>query len=509
MSIPLHVLILEDRETDAELMLYELRQAGYEPDWCRVDNEQDYLDCLSPTLDVILADYSLPQFDALRALQLLKSQEIEVPFIVVTGTVGEEVVAECMRLGAKDYLLKDRLGRLGSAVERVLREKHLNDEKQRVENALRENEEKYRSLFESSPESITLVGLDGTILDCNEATAVIAGLPRHKLIGKAFLDMGILDEADVPSIMKRFAKIVSGELYEPFQLKVISSDNEVVWLEIYLALLERDGEIYAIQVIARNITDQKQIEIERENLIQKLEVQNAELERFAYTVSHDLKSPLITIGGFLGFLEEDALKGNTKKLKEDILRINNATVKMKSLLDELLELSRIGRLMNPPEDVPFGEIVRDALERLEGQLSEGEVQVEVSDNLPIIHGDRARLVEVVQNLVENATKFMGDQPKPKIEIGIDKENVGNVFFIRDNGIGIDPKYHESIFGLFNKLDPNVKGTGIGLALVKRIIEVHGGKIWVESEVGEGSIFYFTLPRSPTSKVMQRGMSSFV
>jgi PAS domain S-box-containing protein len=499
MSDPLSVLILEDSEFDAELILYELRRSGYQPDWRRVDNELDYLNSLSSTFDIILADYSLPQFDALQALKLLKSRGLAIPFIIVTGTVGEEVVAECMRLGAKDYLLKDRLGRLGSSVERVLQEKHLNDEKQQVENALRENEEKYRSLFESSPESITLVGLDGTILDCNDATAIIAGLPRHKLIGKAFLDMGILDEADIPSIMERFAKIVSGELYEPFQLKVIPSDNRVVWLEIYLALLEREGEVYAIQVIARDITDQKQTEVERESLIQKLEVQNAELERFAYTVSHDLKSPLITIGGFLGFLEEDAMNGNMKKLKEDIQRINNATVKMKCLLDELLELSRIGRLMNQPEDVPFGEIVRDALERLEGQLSDGKVQVEVSNDLPIIHGDRARLVEVVQNLVENATKFMGNQPKPKIEIGVEKEKVGDVFFVRDNGIGIDPKYHESIFGLFNKLDPNIKGTGIGLALVKRIIEVHGGRIWVESEVGEGSTFYFTLLRTLTSQ----------
>lgn len=367
-------------------------------------------------------------------------------------------------------------------------------ERRQVEEALRASEEKYRSLFEASPESITLIGLDGAILDCNEATAVIAGMPRSELIGKLFLDMRFLDEADRPSIMERFARVVSGELYEPFQLKVIPRDNKVLWLEIYLASLKRDNEVYAIQVIARDITDQKQIEIERENLIQKLETQNAELERFTYTVSHDLKSPLITIGGFLGFLEEDAMKGNTDKLKEDIQRINNATSKMDSLLDELLELSRIGRMMNPPEDIPFEEIVREALERLEGQLNDGKVQVEVSNNLPVIHGDRTRLVEVVQNLVDNGIKFMGNQPKPKVEIGTKKEYGEDIFFVHDNGIGIDPKYHEIIFGLFNKLDQYVTGTGIGLALVKRIIEVHGGRIWVESKIGEGSTFYFTLPK---------------
>jgi PAS domain S-box-containing protein len=260
MSIPLRVLILEDHETDAELMVYELHQAGYEPDWCRVDSEQDYLACLSPALDVILADYTLPQFNAMRALNLLKDRGMDIPFIIVTGTVGEEVVAECMRQGATDYLLKDRLGRLGSAVERALQEKLLNDEKQRAVNALRENEEKYRSLFESSPESITLVGLDGTILDCNEATAVIAGLPRSELVGKPFLDIGILQESDIPSIVERFTQIVGGKIFEPFQVKIIRGGNEVLWLEIYLALLKRDDEVYAIQVISRDITASKHAE---------------------------------------------------------------------------------------------------------------------------------------------------------------------------------------------------------------------------------------------------------
>lgn len=260
MSIPLRVLILEDHETDAELMVYELRQAGYEPDWYRVDNEQDYLNSLSPSLDVILADYTMPQFDAVRALNLLKSQGMDIPFIIVTGTVGEEVVAECMRQGATDYLLKDRLGRLGSAVERALQEKLLNDEKQRAVNALRENEEKYRSLFESSPEAITLVGLDGTILDCNKAAEVLAVRSRSELIGKTFFDIGILDETDVPSIMERFAQVVDGKLFEPFQVKVVRGGKDVLWLEIYLAFLKRDEEFYAIQVISRDITARKYAE---------------------------------------------------------------------------------------------------------------------------------------------------------------------------------------------------------------------------------------------------------
>jgi signal transduction histidine kinase len=174
---------------------------------------------------------------------------------------------------------------------------------------------------------------------------------------------------------------------------------------------------------------------------------------------------------------------------------------MDRLLRDLLELSRIGRVMNPPQEVPFEEIVREALGLVEGRLKERGIRIEVAAGMPAVLGDRVRLVEVVQNLVDNAAKFLGVQERPLIEVGVrDEERNGKpVFFVRDNGMGIEPQYQEKIFGLFNKLDPAAEGTGIGLALVKRIVEVHGGTIWVESKGGGGgSTFCFTLPGAPTA-----------
>ncbi len=243
------------------------------------------------------------------------------------------------------------------------------------------------------------------------------------------------------------------------------------------------------------ITERKWAQEEREQLVGELEAKNVELEQFTYTVSHDLKSPLITIKGFLGMLEQDTSSGDTQRMKADMARISGAAEKMRRLLDELLELSRIGRLVNPPDEVPLSELVGEVMDLGAGRLAEGNVKVEIAPDPPLVFGDRARLREMLENLIDNAVKFMGDQPNPRIEIGARQDGEETVFYIRDNGIGIDPRYHEKVFGLFDKLDEKTEGTGVGLAIVKRIVEVHGGRIWVESEgTGEGTSFCFTLPK---------------
>jgi PAS domain S-box-containing protein len=237
--------------------------------------------------------------------------------------------------------------------------------------------------------------------------------------------------------------------------------------------------------------------LQRQTFISELESKNAELERFTYTVSHDLKSPLVTITGFLGYLEKDALSGDQQKIRGTIQRISLAARQMQALLNDLLELSRVGRIMNLPETLPFEEIVKEAIERVRGQLEAKRAQIKIQSDLPLVYGDRVRLVEVMQNLIDNSAKYSDPASTPCIEIGAKEEVQGpTIFFVQDNGIGIDPQFHERIFGLFNKLDTRAEGTGIGLTLVKRIIEVHGGNIWVESELGKGATFYFTLPNHP-------------
>ncbi len=168
---------------------------------------------------------------------------------------------------------------------------------------------------------------------------------------------------------------------------------------------------------------------------------------------------------------------------------------MEKLLDDLLELSRIGRLVNPPQWVSSDELVKTAVSTLTTQIETRAIQLHIQPDLPDVYGDSVRLAEVWQNLIENAIKYMGEQLQPSINIGAITDATEIIFFVCDNGIGIDPKYHDKVFGLFDRLhNDDVEGTGVGLALVKRIVEVHNGRLWLESTgENQGSTFYFTLP----------------
>lgn len=363
-----------------------------------------------------------------------------------------------------------------------------------TEDALRRSEARTRALLDAIPDMIFEFKQDGTILQFVSSAINRPLLPPDQFLGKTIREV-------LPSVADQtyFAieRVMESGHVHAFEYQ-LPQDGENKIFEARISPLSAD----TVLAIVRDVSLQKWIQGERDQLITELELKNAELERFTYTVSHDLKSPLITIKGFLGFLKADAQSGNIKRMESDIQRISDAADKMQLLLNDLLELSRIGRLVNKSLSIDLNEMISEVLELLHGRLHGGTVSVRVSvaEQLPMIYGDRPRLFEVLQNLVDNAAKFMGDQPNPHIEIGQEgtTEDGTPILFVRDNGIGIDPRFKDRIFGLFDKLDPRTEGTGIGLALAKRIIEFHGGRIWVESEPGKGATFYFTLPQNEVS-----------
>jgi PAS domain S-box-containing protein len=261
----------------------------------------------------------------------------------------------------------------------------------------------------------------------------------------------------------------------------------------------RDSLETEVEARTRKLTetvDRLNTEIgEREVISSELEVKNAELERFTYTVSHDLKSPLVTIRGFLGLLEKDIEAADSKRIAEDIEKLKSATDTMGVLLNDLLELSRVGRVMGEPVSCSLTGMVEQAIELVKSDLDSYGIEITVED-MPSVKVDETRIVEVFLNLLENAIKFSGEQQAPHIHISAKPMDGMICCSVRDNGIGIEEQYYSQIFELFERLDAQVDGTGIGLALVKRIIEIHGGKIWVESAgPGLGCTMSFTLPRA--------------
>ncbi|MBX7186707.1 MAG: transporter substrate-binding domain-containing protein, partial [Vicinamibacteria bacterium] len=353
-----------------------------------------------------------------------------------------------------------------------------------------------RATLDSTTDGILVESQDGRIVDVNERLAEMWRMPEILLDPKTrtaqALGAHAMEQLDDPEgFLARIHEILSlpeGESYDVLRLK----DGRV--FERYSRPQRVDDAVVGRVWSFRDVTDRERSLRDIQEANRLLEVKNAELERFTYTVSHDLKSPLITIRGYLGHLETSATEGDLERFRADAARIQKATNKMEELLRDLLALSRVGRVRNPDEDVPLSSVAHDAAELVRGALVARAVSVEIAADLPVVRGDRQRVLEVFQNLFENATKFMGDQPAPKIEVGARSDSGEPVFFVRDNGLGIDPRHRNKVFDLFEKLTPGTEGTGVGLALVKRIIEAHGGRVWVESEgVGHGSTFCFTLP----------------
>ena len=363
-------------------------------------------------------------------------------------------------------------------------------DQKKAQESLQNSEARTRAILASIPDMIFEISKDGTFLDFMASSEIAPLMPPSQFIGKNIKEMFPPVIADQTFFALERA-LATGQLHA-FEYE-LSSAGGVQYFEARVTAITSESAI----IMVRDISQRKYVQTEREKLINELEEKNSELERFTYTVSHDLKSPLITIKGFLGFLEQDAASGNVVRLKADIQRIANATDKMQLLLNELLELTRIGRLASPYQIISFEELAHEAVELVHGQIQSKGIHVSIQENLPTVYGDRRRLTEVLQNLIDNAAKFIGDQPHPGIEIGFNGyEDNKPIFYVKDNGMGIDPIHHERIFGLFNKLDANSDGTGIGLALVKRIVEVHGGRIWLHSEVGNGATFFFTLQTEP-------------
>ncbi len=369
----------------------------------------------------------------------------------------------------------------------------------RVAEAARRSEQRFRTYFELPLIGIAVTSPTKGWVEANEELCRILGYSVEKLRGMTWAELTHPGDLDADTL--QFNRVLAGEA-DGYSLekRFVRADGCVLHSELAVRCVRNpSGEVEYFVALVKDITERKQaMEAARLSAL-RLEDKNAEMERFLYAASHDLKSPVVTIRTFLGYLEQDVASANAGRMEKDMHYIRSAADKIARLLDELLEVSRVGRLVNPPASVGFRALVDDALTAVAGRIADRGVVVTVGEHDLTLHGDPLRLAEIWQNLVENACKFMGDQKKPRVDIGMEVRAGDRVFYVRDNGIGVDPRHQAKIFNLFEKLDPKAEGTGMGLALVKRIVELYHGILWVESEgQGRGVCFYFTLPGAVTN-----------
>jgi PAS domain S-box-containing protein len=365
---------------------------------------------------------------------------------------------------------------------------------QRPSGGLEQVETTFRQLLEGAPDAMVVSDSTGRIVLANVMAERAFGYGRDELIGQSI-------EVLVP---KRYRHMHTKHRHsysaaprprymgEGRELFAARKDGSEFPVEISLSPMTTGGGLLVISAV-RDISERKLAQQSLERQASELARSNAELEQFAYVASHDLQEPLRMVASYSQLLERRYRGKLDSDADEFIEFIVDGATRMQALINDLLAYSRVGTRGKEFESTDCNQVVNRALENLQAAIEEAGAEISVGP-LPTLSADGSQLVQLFQNLISNALKFRGDEP-PRIEIDAKVEDGNAVFSVHDHGIGMEPQYADRIFLLFQRLHTkkDYKGTGIGLAICKKIVERHGGRIWVESQLGEGATFFFTIP----------------
>lgn len=435
--------------------------------------------------------------------QGLLSDDRETDLVRVDGIVTD--VTELKKLEDELASYRDHLEEM--VAERTAELSRANDvlriedaERRKVIEALTKSEERFRTIFENVTDVICYLDTNGTILEINARIERMLGYGPEEVTGKDFASIGAISAAEMSQLLQLFKKCVaSGEHVSPLELKLRHKNGAEVTVEVGAKFIKQDGNVKGVVTILKDVTEHRRAEhalmaLNRElkAAVQKLTAANRELVDFAHIAAHDLKAPLRGIGSLAGIISAEYSDMLDHEGKELLRMLVGRASRMYNHIEGILQYSQIGRVADNKRQVNLYELVGEIVASL---APPENIEISISKRLPSLACDKTRMIQVFQNLLDNAIKYM-DKPHGRIRVDCTKEDGFWKFSVADNGCGISQKYFDKIFKIFQTLASRdeVESTGIGLSVVKKIVEMSGGRIWVESQVGEGTTFFFTLPR---------------
>ncbi|MFP4366688.1 MAG: response regulator [Bacteroidales bacterium] len=504
----IRILFVEDLPTDVELAIHEIKKEKIDFTYKVVDTENEFRKELSDfDPDIVVSDYSMPAFDGMSALEIARSRNRYLPFIILTGSMNEETAVACMKASANDYVIKEQIKRLPFAVLEAIEKRKAVAEKEKAEQDLLESEAKYRSLIEKSNDAIYLI-YERKFEIINARFEQMFGYSFSEVNQPGFDFIKLVAPESREYVEDSLGKIANGEKMDVlYEFTAIDKNGVKKEVETSVSYIDfKKGK--AVQGVIRDISERKKLIAALIEAKEKAEESDKLKTAFLTNISHEIRTPMNGIMGFTELLKQPGLTGEEQQ--EFIGIIQKSGNRMLETISNLVDISKIetGQVIIQNSEINIPKQLEYLHCFFKPQADEKGLQLILNCNLPaeyaVVKTDIQKLDSIFNNLINNAIKFTD---KGKIIIGCGHEKNRLVFYIQDAGIGIPEARREAIFNRFVQAEisytRDFEGSGLGLPIAKSYIEMLGGTIWLESEEEKGSTFYFTLPFQTEDNLMQK------